>query len=95
MHTIHVRWSYRCLMRNAQLEFPPYVSEAAAAFVSGLLCRDGDKRLGTGPTGKADIRSHAFMEGDYIRPKLYPFFLFSKLYASPIMLFLLSFMYVS
>eukprot|EP00904_Undaria_pinnatifida_P012657 jgi/Undpi1/8521/HiC_scaffold_25.g10988.m1 len=50
-------------MELLELEFPPYVSEAAAAFVSGLLCRDGDKRLGTGPTGKADIRSHAFMEG--------------------------------
>eukprot|EP00904_Undaria_pinnatifida_P007970 jgi/Undpi1/4302/HiC_scaffold_17.g07668.m1 len=46
-----------------EVEFPKSMSPSAVAFVSALLNRDGDKRLGTGPTGKEDIKSHPFMKG--------------------------------
>lgn len=39
------------------------MSEASVSFVSALLRHEVENRLGSGPTGKEDIKSHAFMAG--------------------------------
>jgi hypothetical protein len=43
-----------------QLTFPAYVSADARSLVLALLCFDPARRLGSGPTGAAEIRAHAF-----------------------------------
>lgn len=47
---------------DAELEYPPSVSDSAKAFVSALLLSESE-RLGSGETGNKDIQSHPFMEG--------------------------------
>lgn len=47
----------------AQVEYPRYLSEASVSFVSALLRHEVEDRLGSGATGKQDIKSHAFMAG--------------------------------
>lgn len=54
---------YRCLIRHAQVKYPWFMSPSAAAFLSALLEPNPIKRLGAGPTGIEDIKSHPFMEG--------------------------------
>ena len=39
------------------------MSESAVSFVSALLLHEVGKRLGSGPTGKEDIKNHRFLEG--------------------------------
>eukprot|EP00904_Undaria_pinnatifida_P008076 jgi/Undpi1/4399/HiC_scaffold_17.g07756.m1 len=48
---------------QAGVDYPPFMSAPAIDFVSVLLRHDIDRRLGSGPTGKEDIKSHQFMEG--------------------------------
>ncbi|CAM9844290.1 unnamed protein product, partial [Laminaria digitata] len=48
---------------QAGVDYPEFMSEKAVAFVSSLLLHDVDKRLGSGPTGKEDIKTHPFLEG--------------------------------
>eukprot|EP00752_Nemacystus_decipiens_P006545 g5895.t1 len=48
---------------QAGVEYPRYMSEASVSFVSALLRHEVENRLGSGPTGKQDIKSHAFMAG--------------------------------
>lgn len=37
-----------------------YLSREAQSLLKGLLCRDAAKRLGSGPTGAAEVQAHAF-----------------------------------
>lgn len=46
-----------------KLRFPPHVSDTARSLISGLLERDPEKRLGSGPTGAEEIKKHAFFSG--------------------------------
>lgn len=48
-----------------QVEYPRYMSEASVSFVSSLLCHEVADRLGSGPMGKENIKSHAFMGGTH------------------------------
>eukprot|EP00903_Cladosiphon_okamuranus_P021659 g19913.t1 len=48
---------------QAGVEYPRFMSEASVSFVSALLRHEVEDRLGSGPTGKEDIKSHAFMAG--------------------------------
>jgi serum/glucocorticoid-regulated kinase 2 len=43
-----------------QLTFPAHVSADARSLVLALLCFDPARRLGSGPTGAAEIRAHPF-----------------------------------
>ncbi|CAN0270350.1 unnamed protein product, partial [Pylaiella littoralis] len=45
------------------VDYPRYMSEASVSFVASLLRHEVSERLGTGPTGKEDIKSHSFMAG--------------------------------
>ncbi|KAI9137632.1 kinase-like domain-containing protein [Paraphysoderma sedebokerense] len=42
------------------LTFPSYFSPSAISLLTGLINRDPVKRLGSGPNGAADIKSHPF-----------------------------------
>ncbi|KAL0231580.1 hypothetical protein GEMRC1_010984 [Eukaryota sp. GEM-RC1] len=48
---------------HSELTFPPFLSASAKSLLSGLLQRDVNKRLGTGPTGALKVRAHRFFEG--------------------------------
>lgn len=48
---------------DVQVDYPRYMSEASVSFVASLLRHEVSERLGTGPTGKEDIKSHSFMAG--------------------------------
>eukprot|EP00904_Undaria_pinnatifida_P007968 jgi/Undpi1/4300/HiC_scaffold_17.g07666.m1 len=48
---------------HAEVKYPWFMSPSAAAFLSALLEPNPIKRLGAGPTGIEDIKSHPFMEG--------------------------------
>jgi hypothetical protein len=43
-----------------QLTFPSHVSTDARSLVLALLCFDPARRLGSGPTGAAEVRAHPF-----------------------------------
>jgi len=45
---------------NGELRFPPYISEKAKSFLTGLLTRDVDERLGS--NGFDEIKNHPFFE---------------------------------
>lgn len=45
---------------NGELRFPSYVSPEAQSLLEGLLTRDVDKRLGSGPDGSNDVKRHPF-----------------------------------
>ena len=49
-------------LRSAPLQFPPYVSETARAFIRGLLERNAAKRLGCNQArhGVREVKSHPF-----------------------------------
>ncbi len=49
----------------SQVEYPRYMSASSVSFVSALLRHEVADRLGSGPTGKEDIKSHTFMAGMY------------------------------
>jgi len=48
---------------SSELVFPSFVSREAQALLTGLLTRDVDKRLGSGPNGSSDVKSHHFFAG--------------------------------
>jgi len=48
---------------NGELRFPSFVSPEAQSLLEGLLTREVDKRLGSGPEGSSNIRNHAFFSG--------------------------------
>jgi serine/threonine protein kinase len=48
---------------NGELRFPSYVSPEAQSLLEGLLTRDVEKRLGSGPEGGKDIKNHPFFKG--------------------------------
>jgi len=48
---------------SSELVFPSFVSKEAQSILSGLLTRDTEKRLGSGPTGSEDIKKHPFFNG--------------------------------
>jgi serum/glucocorticoid-regulated kinase 2 len=45
---------------NGELRFPTYVSQEAKSLLEGLLTRDVDKRLGSGPEGGKNVKQHPF-----------------------------------
>jgi RAC serine/threonine-protein kinase len=47
-------------IRKETLRFPPFFSASAKSVLSGLLERDPDKRLGSGPTDAEEIKAHSF-----------------------------------
>jgi len=47
---------------NGELRFPSYVSPEAHSLLEGLLTRDVEKRLGSGPSGSEDVRRHPFFK---------------------------------
>lgn len=46
-----------------ELKFPPGMSEEAQSLISGLLTRDVEKRLGSGPSGSETIKNHPYFKG--------------------------------
>ena len=46
-----------------QVLFPAWLSKQAVSYVKNLLVKDPAKRLGTGPTGEADMKKHPFFSG--------------------------------
>jgi len=46
-----------------ELEFPEDFDPVTADFIAGLLERDPESRLGAGPNGEQDIKSHSYFEG--------------------------------
>lgn len=60
-------------LRFAALEFPPFVSPLAQSFISELLNRDPNTRLGS--NGAAEVKAHAFfdtIDWDVLMAKGYP-----------------------
>ena len=55
----NIELMYRQIM-SAELTFPPHISPEGQDLLAGLLNRDPRQRLGSGPTGLADIRDHPF-----------------------------------
>jgi len=47
---------------NGELRFPSYVSAEAKSLLEGLLTREVDKRLGSGPEGGKAIKNHPFFK---------------------------------
>jgi len=45
---------------NGELRFPSYVSSEAQSLLEGLLTREVDKRLGSGPDGSNEVKRHGF-----------------------------------
>lgn len=45
---------------NGELRFPSYISTEAQLLLEGLLTRDVDKRLGSGPKGSENVKKHPF-----------------------------------
>jgi hypothetical protein len=44
------------------------LSKQAVAYIKGLLIKDPAKRLGSGPSGEADMKKHAFFHGiDWVK----------------------------
>ena len=53
---------YRSIVRS-EIEFPPEASPLASDFISRLLDKNPGTRLGSGPTGSEEIKSHGFFVG--------------------------------
>ena len=47
-------------IHNGSLKIPAHLSAHAQEFVSALLNRDPQRRLGAGPSGTEDVKGHAF-----------------------------------
>eukprot|EP01117_Protostelium_nocturnum_P009433 TRINITY_DN3367_c0_g1_i1.p1 TRINITY_DN3367_c0_g1~~TRINITY_DN3367_c0_g1_i1.p1 ORF type:complete len:429 (-),score=160.17 TRINITY_DN3367_c0_g1_i1:61-1347(-) len=47
---------------SGELRFPSYVSPDAQSFLEGLLTREVDSRLGSGPNGPDEIKRHPFFK---------------------------------
>lgn len=45
---------------KGRLKFPPYITSEAQSLIKGLLNRDQNRRLGSGPNGVKDIKNHPF-----------------------------------
>ncbi|EER01160.1 RAC-beta serine/threonine-protein kinase-A, putative [Perkinsus marinus ATCC 50983] len=50
-------------IRHGELSYPSYISPIAKNLLEQLLCRDPNKRLGSGPADAQDIKSHPFFQG--------------------------------
>jgi len=48
---------------NGELRFPSYVSAEAMSLLEGLLTREVEKRLGSGPDGSNEVKRHVFFNG--------------------------------
>lgn len=53
---------FPAILKNEVL-FPVWLSKQSVSVVQGLLTKDPDNRLGSGPKGAADIKSHPFFNG--------------------------------
>ena len=49
-------------IRNGVIRYPHYLSKEATNFLQSLFIKDSEKRLGSGPNGEKDIKSHAFFK---------------------------------
>jgi len=47
---------------NGELRFPSYVSPDAQSLLEGLLTRDVERRLGSGPDGSNNVKKHPFFK---------------------------------
>jgi len=47
---------------NGELRFPSYVSPDGQSLLEGLLTRDVDRRLGSGPDGSNNVKKHSFFK---------------------------------
>jgi protein-serine/threonine kinase len=50
-------------IRKGDLQYPSYLSAEARNLLESLLARDPLQRLGSGPTGAMEIKTHAFFAG--------------------------------
>ena len=50
-------------IRRADLTYPKYLSGEAKGVLTGLLTRDPQQRLGTGPADAAELKAHPFFRG--------------------------------
>ncbi|KAF4689638.1 hypothetical protein FOZ60_001333 [Perkinsus olseni] len=50
-------------IRHGELSYPSYISPIAKNLLEQLLCRDPNRRLGSGPADAQDIKSHPFFQG--------------------------------
>jgi serine/threonine protein kinase len=51
-------------IRAGDLTFPKAISDRAKSVLSGLLTRDPNKRLGSGPDDAEEIKAHPFFAGE-------------------------------
>lgn len=47
---------------NGELRFPSFISAEAQSLLEGLLTRDPEKRLGSGPEGTNEVKRHPFFK---------------------------------
>jgi len=47
---------------SGDLRFPAYITADAQSLLAGLLTRDADRRLGSGPDGANDVKRHPFFK---------------------------------
>ncbi|PRP75266.1 hypothetical protein PROFUN_15887, partial [Planoprotostelium fungivorum] len=58
----NINYMYQKIMQG-ELRFPSFISNEAQILLEGLLTRDVDKRLGSGPNGGDDVKKSAFFSG--------------------------------
>lgn len=51
---------------SAKVKYPKFLSAEAMGLLKGLLTRDVNKRLGSGPEGSAAVKRHPFFK---VRPR--------------------------
>ena len=60
-------------IKSGQVKFPKYLSKEAVDLLCKLFIKDPEKRLGSGPNGLNDIKSHVFFSsfnwGKYMKKK--------------------------
>jgi hypothetical protein len=57
-------------IRRADLTYPKYLSSEVKGVLTGLLARDPQQRLGTGPADAAELKAHPFIARRSLRRKL-------------------------
>lgn len=49
-------------IKSGNLRYPPFLSKDAVGFLQALFVKDPQKRLGSGPNGVKEIKSHPFFK---------------------------------
>eukprot|EP01117_Protostelium_nocturnum_P019546 TRINITY_DN84_c0_g1_i1.p1 TRINITY_DN84_c0_g1~~TRINITY_DN84_c0_g1_i1.p1 ORF type:complete len:426 (+),score=194.31 TRINITY_DN84_c0_g1_i1:249-1526(+) len=63
----NINYMYQKIMQG-ELRFPSFISPDAQSLLEGLLTRDVDKRLGSGPAGPEAVKKHPFFSSiDWVK----------------------------